>query len=815
MDALKMEIRHTFRMFRQNVFYSTMVVLILALGLGATNIIFSAVNAILLRPLPFANADRVLYVWLTEPSKDISKSPLSTPELRDYREQSRGFDQLATYFDNVNFNVMVGSRPEQYTGARISSNLLDVLGVKPFVGRSFLPEEEQVGHHRSVLLSYGLWRRAFGSDRGIVGQSVMVNGNPHLVVGVMPPDFSFPTRETELWAPLPLNANPSEPERRDNRWVTTVGLLKNGWTTEQAQQELLGVARRLADEYPEDRGVSVNLVPLQAEILGNVRLPLTILLAAVGLIMLIVCADVASMLLARGAARGKELAIRVALGASRRHIVRQLLVESLILTLLGGGIGSLLSLWGIDLLKTSGPSDIPRLQEVSFDGRVLLFALTAAVLTGVVSGLMPALQVSRPDIHGALKEGGRDSSLGGKARRTFNLLVIGEVVLALVLLVSAGLLGKSFVRLLNVDPGFRPENVLTMQISLPTAKYSEGRQVSNFFQQVITRVKTLPGVQSVGAVQSIPLGSGLRYYMSVDVPGQGAQEGQGIGRTAAFFQVTPDYFRTMGAPILMGRAFNDQDEEHTQPAAIISRSAVRTYFPNTNPIGQTIRLGSPAKWGPWLNIVGVVPDMQFEDLNNAPAMQVYTPHAQGMQVGGSFSSMVLAVRSASNPEALAGSVREQVWAVDKDQPVAKVETMEQIMSAALSQRRFIMTLLAGFALVALMLTAMGIYGTISYSVARRRQEIGVRMALGAQRLDVFKMVVWQGLTLALIGTVIGLLCALALTRYLSSLLFGVTANDPLTYLLTSLVILGVTVVACYAPAHRAMRVDPLVALRGK
>jgi putative ABC transport system permease protein len=811
LDALRLDLRLAVRSIKNNWLYTLIVISTLALGISGTTAIFSVVDGILLRPLPYRNADRIVYVWLTEASRNIAKSPFSVPELRDYREQNKVFEGMAAYYD-TSINVSFADQPEQVAGARVTSNLFELLGEQPLLGRNFRPEEEQFGNHRVVMLSYAIWQRRFGGDPGIVGQTIRVNGNPHVVLGVMPAGFSFPDRRTELWAPLALN--PATPEPRDSRWVIVIALPKPGATLDRADADVKAIAGRLAQDYPENKGVSVALVPLRTELLGDIELPLHLLLGAILLVLLIVCANVAGMMLAKGAAREKEMAIRLALGASRGRLVRYLMTESVLLALLGGLLGTLLAVWAVALLRDADPGNIPRLQEVGVSGRMLVFTLAVSLLTSLLFGLAPALHTTKPNLQGMLKEGRRSAALTSTGRRLFHLLTVSEVSLALVLLIGAALLVGSFLKLLHVDPGFQPDNTLTMEITLSGAKYPESQQVATFFSQLVERVAALPGVQSAGATQCMPLGSGDKYYMLMDSQESAHLTTREGSPPAAFFQVTPGYFQTMKIPLLKGRSFTTLDNAQSPPVAIISQKAAQLYFPSGDPVGKTVRLGSPSNWGPWLNVVGVVPDVRFEDLNRPPSMQVYTPHAQGLQVGAPFTRMVLAARTnTSDPTALAAAIKAQVWALDKDQPVTRIATLERLLKDSLSQRRLIMFMLGAFATMALILAALGIYGTLSYLVTQRRHEIGIRLALGARWSDIFRLVMWQGMRLTLVGIVVGLFIAYVLSRLLTSLLYGVSPSDPATFFTISLVVVGVALIACYVPARRAVRVDPMVELR--
>jgi len=810
-DSLKQNLKQALRALRNNRLYTLIIVTMLTLGISGTTVIFSAVNSILLRPLPYANADRIVYVWLSEASRGIDKSPLSIPELQDYRTQSKTLDGVAAMFDTT-LNVSFADYPEQISVSLITSNLLDVLGAKPLLGRNFLPEEEVVGNHRVVILSHSLWQRRFGGNPNIIGQSITANGNPRVVVGIMPSDFKFPNRETEIWMPLALN--PAEPETRGSRWVIAVALPKAGISLDQTQTDLSTIASRLQQEYPENRGVTVRVVPLATEVFGTIKLPLQMLLSATLIVLLIVCANVASLMLARAAVREREMAIRAALGAGRRRLIWQLMIESIVLALTAGVLGTLLSLWFVKLLVAYGVHALPQLQDVGIDRRALIFTAGLSLLTSVLFGLVPALKASKPELQESLKEGRRSTVLSSGGRRLFNMLVISEITLSFILLIGAGLLLRSFIQLLRVDPGFRPDNVLTMEMSLTGPKYrADSAAVSTFFVQLMQRIRTLPGVQTTGATQSIPLGSGDRYYMFVDSQDR-ADDSTREGRpSVAFFQITPEYFQAIGTPLLRGRAFVDQDDAQHPPVAIISERVAQVYFPNQDPVGKNIHLGEPGGWGPWLSVVGVVPDIKFEDLNTTPAMQVYTPHQQGLQVQAPFTRMVLAVRTTSDPATLTTAIREQVRSIDPNQPVTKITTLSQLLNDSLAQRRFILLLLVVFASMALLLAAIGLYGTLSYMVTQRRHEIATRMALGAQQRDVLTLILRQGMVLVVIGVAMGLITAYLATRLVESLLYSVSPNDPFTFLGVSLLIAIISLLASFVPAYKASKVDPIKVLR--
>lgn len=808
METLR-QIRYAFRTLRRNRLYAAVSIFTLALGIGASTVIFSAVNAILLRPLPYHQDGQLVFLFLRDVARGNDRMPFSVPELHDFRQQAQTLDGIAAYYEG-NFNITSHGQPEQIPGMRVTVNLLPLLGMKPVLGRNFLPEEEfQSPQGGVVILSHRLWTSRFNANPDILNQAVTMNGLTYRVVGVMSPDFYSPDREAELWVPLLMVNSKNFP--RSTRLLHVMGRLKPDVTLPQAQTELTTIAARLEQSYNENKGMGATAVSMQDYVFRDIRLPLQILLGAAAFLLLIVCANVTSLQLARAAIRGKEIALRAALGANRRHLIRQLMIESLVLALLGGVLGLILAFGGNRLLLAFSPHNVPRMDEIGIDYRVLVFALAVSVLTSLLFGIIPALRTSKPDLQEGLKEGTQGLwGLGG--RGIFKVVVVSEVALAVVLLTGAGLLVKSFRQLRAVSPGFDPENVVTMQIALPLAKYREEPQITTFFEQLVERVRTLPGVKYAGVTQSLPLGSGDTFFMALDVPGRTDPQ-QREGRPfVAYFQVSPDYFPAIGASLLDGRFFTDEDSKPGPPTTIINEKVASFYFPNESPIGKSIRAGSPDGWGPEMTIIGVVADIRFEELARSPAMQIYTLHSKGLGIGIS-NTMILAARTSSDPATLIAPIREQVWSLDKDQPVAKVATMEKVVSDSLARRRFIMILLGAFAAMAVTLASLGIYGVISYFVVQRGREIGIRMALGAERRSVLMMVMKQGMALVLTGIVIGLAGAYLLTRLIASLLFGVTTRDPMTFIVTPLILAAVALLAISIPALKATKVDPLRALR--
>lgn len=802
METLLQDLRYAVRMLRTKPSFTIIVVLALAIGIGANTAIFSVVNAILLRPLPYKNADRISMIWMDNPKLGVAQDWHSYPNYVDYKEQNQVYEDMAAFNDR-SFNLTGAGDPVRVVGVWTTASLFSVLGVEPALGNIFSQAEEEPGKDLVVVLSNGLWKRRFGGDPGIVGQSISLNGVNRTVLGVMPASFTFPEKETELWIPLALN-----PQRRQARNLISykaVGRLKPGVTIEQARAEMSAIAKRLDDQFSQS-GYGVNLVLLHDQETGTVRPALLILLGAVAFVLLIACANVANLLLARAALREKEVAIRVALGAGRWRIIRQVLTESALLALAGGAAGLLLAVWGLDVLVALSPSDIPRLDQTGIDGRVLAFTLGVSLLTGLIFGLVPALQSSKSDPNESLKEGGRGSTGGVRGRRVRNSLVVSEIALSLVLLIGAGLLIKSFMRLQQFELGFNPDSLLTMRIQLPGSKYRDGKQVVGFYQQLLQRMEAVPGVQSVGAISSVFI---------TDTPNSTnfSIEGRPVPTGAEAIEVpldsiSPSYFRAMGIPLLRGREFDDRDVEGATPVVIINQTMANRFFEGEDPIGKRFVYGRSAPDNPWITIVGVVADMRRTGFDKLPRPETFLPEAQNPD-----NALTIVARTATDPASFAGALRNEVWAIDKDQSVYDIKTMQQTLSEKMSQRRFNMLLLVVFAAVALTLAAVGIYGVISYSVTQRSHEIGIRIALGAQPGDVLKLVVGQGMTMGLIGVSIGLGAAFVLTRLMSTLLFGVSATDPITFGAIALVLTGVALVASLVPARRATKVDPMVALR--
>jgi putative ABC transport system permease protein len=816
METLIQDIRYGVRTLLKTPGFTAVAVIALALGIGANSAIFSVVNAVLLCPLPYTNSDRLVMLWATNPSLQlgIDNLPPSAANFVEWRDQSQVFENISA-LTSTNFNLTSAGEPERIVGARVSSSFFQLMDVSPKMGRAFSPEEDQPGNEQVVILSHSIWQGRFGADPDLIGKPLTLNAKSYTIIGIMPAGFRFPGAgdlpaymelqpQTDLWLPIALTSE--QIGKRGDHNLSVIARLKPYVTLDQAQTEMSNIARRLEEREPQAKGYGVNVISLNEQLAGGIRPALLVMLVAVAFVLLIACANVANLLLARSAARQKEIAIRTALGASRGRIIRQLLTESILLSIGGGVIGILLTFLGIDLLLALSPKNIPRLGEINIDASVLCFTLIISIVTGGLFGLAPALQASRLNLNESLKEGARNSTGGLHRNRVRTLLVVSEVALSLVLLLGAGLMIRSLARLLTVDPGFNPKNVLTLGLSLPTSKYAESNQQTAFFQQVIERLKALPGVQSVGAVSALPL-SGAEEASSFMVEG-GATIDSSEMPMADRRRASADYFRAMGIPLVQGRYFTEADNQTATPVALISESFARRFFPDEDPVGRRIKNGGPTSTRPWLSIVGVVRDVKHVALEAEARPQVYMPYLQN-----TWASMTLVMRSASEPSSLAAAARSAIWEVDKQQPVSDVKSMEQYLYASVAARRFSMILLAVFAVVALTLAAVGIYGVMSYSVNQRTREIGIRMALGAKQTDVLKLIVRQAMIPTFAGLAAGLCAAFFLTRLMSSLLYGVSATDPITFAVIPLILLAVAMAACAVPARRATKVDPGIALR--
>ncbi len=820
MQALWQDLRYGARMLRKQPGFTLIAVLTISLGIGANTAIFSVVNAVLLRPLPYPRPDEVAQVDTSNASRGWTQSQVSLPDFRDWQAQTQAFAHLAAYSQR-SANLSGGAQPERVEYALATATLFDVLATEPLLGRVFLPEEDQPGRGNVVLLSYGFWQRAFGGASGVIGQTMSLNGEICTVVGVMPARAQFPNADVALWKPLAMKRD--EAGGRDGRWLEVVGRLKAGVTVAQAQAEMERITGNLARDYPaSNAGWSARVSSLHTAQTSELRPSLLMLWGAVGLVLLIACANVANLLLARAAGRGQEIALRSALGASRIRLVRQMLTESLLLALLGGATGVLLALWGVALLPSLDPNGAtPRIE---LDRWALGYSLALAMLTGLLFGLLPALKTARTDLQTALKEGGRASDASPR-QRARNLLIAGEVAVTLALLAGAGLLLRSFAALMRVDPGFDTRNVLTLRLAPPQAQrlpgerggayfkrlQDERQQVAGFYRALTERVEALPGVQSVGVINRLPL-TGANWIVGFNVEGRPsrsrAEQPSAYGRI-----VDAGLLRTLQTPLLGGRLLAESDTQQAPPVAVINQTMARQHWPNEDAVGKRLRFGDDPEIFDWVTVVGVVGDVRFNNLESAPEATVYLPFTQA--IFGHFGDwgMSLVVRAQSNPAALADAIRAQAQALDKTLPVYQIRTLDQLVEQNLAQRRAGMLWLSLFAALALMLAVVGLYGVLSYAVASRTREIGVRLALGAQRRDIARLIIGQGLKPVLAGIALGLGAAYAATRLLQKMLFGVSATDPLTFAAIVLLLIGVALAACWIPARRAAKVDPMIALR--
>ena len=807
MDAILKDIRFGVRSLLKRPGSTVVALVTLALGIGVNTAIFSAVDSILLRPLPLKDPERLVSIWEQGLAQGINQNEVAPANFFDLRTQTQSFEGIGAHGPQ-DLNLTGDGEPERLNGQLVSANVLSLLGVEPVLGRMFLANEDQPGQEHVVVLSDALWARRFNRDPSIVNRNITLNGESFTVVGVMPRGFFFPERETELWVPWAME--PEQASGRGDHYLRLVARLKPGTTVKQANADVASIGGRLAVEYPKtNEGLSFIVNTLHQDYVGDLRLPILIMFAAVGLVLLIACANVANLLLAQATSRRKEIAIRIALGARRWTIVRQLLVESLLLASAGGLIGVLGALWGVQALAKLLPETLSKLQNVNVDARVLFFTLGVSLLTALVFGGVPALLAARAKPGQTLSDVARDAAGGTSGRYVRRMLVVSEVALAVVLLVGAGLLIRTFQLLRQVNTGFSTENLLTMRMVLPMPKYGKPEARRAFYDQALERVKAIPGVESAGVITFLPLSfNGMNFSFSVE--GQ-ASPGDMKLPFALYRVVSPDYFRAMGIPLQRGRSFDGHDSFDSTPVIMISSQLAERYWPGEDPTGKRLKIGPVDSPNPWLTVVGVVSDVRQAGLYGDPRMDIYAPYAQERRAFISPRDLVL--RTKGDAASVAAAVRQAVWSVDKDQPISHVRTMDQVFAAAISQERFQALLLGLFAALALVLACVGLYGVISYAVAQRTHEIGVRMALGAQPFDVLRLVLRQGMALTFAGLIVGIGVGLIATRVLSDLLYGVTPRDPLTFVGVPALLLLVALLACYIPARRATRIDPLEALR--
>ncbi len=811
MEGLLRDIRYSVRSLRKRPGFSLLVVLVLALAIASSTSIFSIVNAVILKPLSFKQPDQLVWIWATR--KSVNRAFFSIPNFIDTRDQNQTLAEVAP-FAIWPANLTGQGEAERLQGVRISANAMQMLGVEAAAGRGLVPDDDNPSNSRVVMLSYGLWQKRFGGTSDVLGKTLTLNGDPYTIVGVLPPRFVIPNAEIEIMVPLRMDQDARRKERGSN-FLRLVARLKPGVTPAQAEADLGAIANRLRELYPDENGniASPRVLKLQDEVIGGYREGLWLILAAVFVVLLIACANLASFQLARTALRHKEMAIRTALGAGRKVLMRQVLTESMLLAVLGGGLGLVLSFWAKDLLLAVSPADFPRASAVSIDSRVLLFSLLVTLFAGLALGLAPAIQQTRSDLNSDLKEGGRDA-IGETRNRVRSVFIVSEIALSLMLLVAAGLLLKSFSQLRGVNPGFDADRVLAVRLSLPAARYANGAAVKTFYDKLAPRVAALPGVEGVSAASALPL-SGLIARTTFTIAGR-APVTAGETPFAQHRWVGPGYFETMKIPIVRGRDVADGDNEHAPGVIIIDRALQRQFFGGDDPLGAHVLInmgdGNPPRE---YEIVGIVEDVKHMGLTDEPMPTLYGPIPQAPKSAVPFmaNNLSLVVRTGIEPEALASTVRKELGSVDVDVATAGVKPMQQFLSAAVAARKFNFGLLGVFAATALLLAAAGLYAVIAYLVSQRTREIGIRLALGATPRHVLRLMMSQGMKLTLIGVMIGFAGALVVTRLMRGLLFGVAPTDLMTFGISAVVLIVVALLACFIPARRATKVDPLVALR--
>lgn len=797
-------------MLAKNPGATLVAVIALAFGIGANSAIFSVVNAVLLQPLRYKDPERLVVIWETKLSKGILREQVSPPDFRDLSEQSRAFDQIAALRSQPSV-LTGGALAERVETAMISPSAFELLGVRAALGRMFSPDEAQPGHNRVAVLSHGLWQRRFGGDQSVLGRGITVDGNSYTIVGVAPANFRMLDTPSELWMPYTLDNKEQNSNQRGFRTLRVIAHLKPGVSLEQAQGDVAAVSARIEQQFPDtNAGWSAKIVTLRDQLLGDIRPTLWTLVGAVVFVLLIACANVANLLLARAGSREKEIALRTALGANPGRLARQLLTESVLLALASGGLGLLLAMWSVSVLQKFGPANLPRMSEIAIDWRVLAFTFAVSVLTGIIFGLAPALASIRADLNSILKTSGRGNTSGRGRARLRDALVISEIAACVVLLTGAGLLIQSFVHLQNVNPGFQPDHVLTMQVVLPEARYSEWK-VALFYKQLLERLQGLPGVQYAAVARNLPL-SGEDASLNFTVENRPVEASADQPR-AKYRAASADYFKAMGIRLVKGRYFDRTDGEKTPGVVLINNTMARRFWPNEDPIGKRIKAGFDDSQ--WSTIAGIIGDVKHTGLGADVNAEMYYQYLQVPPALMSFveGTMTLVLRTNADPSAMSSAAIGEVHKLDGDLAVFNVKTMDDLVAGSLAQPRFRTMLLGAFATVALMLAGIGLYGVISYSVTQRINETGVRMALGAQKSDILKLIVGHGAQLAGIGIGVGLAIALGLMRVMSELLFGVNATDPMTFVVTAAVIFVVALAASTIPALKAIKVDPIVALR--
>ena len=806
MDTFLQDIRYGIRSLLKQPAFTAIAIITIALGIGANTAIFSVVNAVILRPLPYPDADKLVMLWSTTPKDGNQEQPFSFADFNDVRAQAKSFSNIAAASPLWNFTLTGGGEPEPIQGLFVSQNLFEMLGARPAIGRTFLPDDDRQGANPVVVISHALWQRRFGGDSNVLGRPLNVSGVNASIVGVMPEDFYFLESAAELWAPL--SQNQFAGSARNVRLLSVVGRLHDRVPLTQANAELSAISGQLAAQYPDtNSGFGLRALSLHQQVTGKVRGALLLLLGAVGLVLLIACVNVVNLMLVRSAGRSREIAVRAAVGAGRFRLLRQLLTESITLSVFGGAAGALVATWGVKLLLTLNPIALPRYNKIGVDSTVLLFTLAASVITGIVFGLAPAWRMFKFDLNSVLKEGGR-GTVDTSQHRLSSALVSLEIATAFVLLIGAGLLIRSFARLVDVNPGFETQHTLTMQVGLPNASYGEPQKRIGFVQQLEANLKGIPDVTSVGIVTRLPLLSALNNVTTfLTIEGRQMQPGE--RPEIDFRRASTGYFEAMNIPLIAGRLVTEQDVTNNTHSVVINEAMAKRFWPGEDPIGKHISTATATgQQTQWQTIVGIVGNVRHLGLDTEPRPELYYHSNTSPPFG-----PVLVIRSKGDPKALISLARAKVRELDGDVPVSNVNTMDQLVAQSVAQRRFGMFLLTGFAALALLLAAIGIYGVISYSVAQRTQEIGVRMALGARTADVLKLVMTNGLKLAAMGLAIGLVGAFLLTRLMARLLFHVGPTDAVTFASVSVGLLLVAFLACYLPARRATKVDPLVALR--
>ncbi len=805
MGTLLQDLKYAIRMLVKTPAFTGFAVGVLALGIAANTSIFSFANTVLLHPLPYRDAGRLVMIWEDASFIGFPRNTPAPGNFYDWRAQNRSFEDMGATRD-ASFSLTGGAMPEEILGRQVSWNLFRVLGVAPFMGRDFAAEDDKSNTGYVAILSHALWRQSFGSDPQVVGKQIELDSEKYTVIGVMPQGFEFPDRASAIWVPLAFSDEQATNHHR--HFLQVVARLKPGITLAQANADLTAVSMNLAEKYPDsNKHIGAFAVPLHQDRVGNLRLAIYVLLGAVGFVLLIACANVANLLLARATARQRELALRMSLGAGRGRIIRQLLTESILLAVLAGALGLMLSIWGAGFLARLVPAGIPFDVTAGINARVFAFTLLVSMGTGILFGIIPALRVSRINLNESLKQAGARSGIGAHGRHTRDVLVVAEVALAMVLLTGAGLMIESFAKLRSLNPGFSADHVLVLRTPLPDPKYPKLAQRTAFYDQVLERVNRVPGVVAAGFTTWVPL-TNRGGSNGFTVEGRPAPA-PGEFSDANMRVISKDYIRTMGMTLKAGRLFTGEERQDSPLVLLTNETMARQFWPDENPLGRRIKLGGFDSDYPWITIVGIVGDVHQMGLDVAPRAEMYVPYSQYEY----FQPGYLAVKTTADPLQVASAVRDQIWAVDKDQPVADVMPMQTIVDEELSPRQMQAKLLGIFAGIALVLASLGIYAVLSYAVAQRTQEIGVRMALGAQRPDILRMVIGRGLALTFAGVGIGLAGAIALTRVLRSLLYGINANDPLTFAAVAATLSAVALLACYIPAYRATRVDPIVALR--